>query len=66
LAEVKKMKKMLTDPELDHWPIVSVAGVALRKKSIIASLYSWYKYANMFNIKRKVFYLAEYNSRGKA
>ena len=51
--EIKRMKKMLLDPELDHWPIVSVAGVALRKKSIVASLYSWYKYARLFNIKRK-------------
>ncbi len=53
LEEVKKMKTILTDTELDHWPIVSVAGLALRKKSIIASLYTWYKYARLLNIKRK-------------
>ncbi len=53
MDEVKKIKTLLTSPELDHWPICSVAGFALRKKSIIASLYTWYKYASLMNITKK-------------
>lgn len=53
LNEVKKIKSMLSTPTLDHWPICSVAGFALRKKSIIASLYTWYKYARLMNITKK-------------
>ena len=45
--EIGKIKKMLTDPGFDHWPIVSIASLALRKKRIVASLYSWYKYARL-------------------
>ena len=53
LKEVRKMKKMLLDPELDHWPIVSIAASALRTKDLTASLYSWYKYARLLGITKK-------------
>lgn len=54
LDEITKMKKMLTDPKLHHWPIVSIAALALRKKRIVASLFSWYKYARIHNITKKL------------
>ncbi len=53
--EIGKIKKMLSDPGFDHWPIVSIASLALRKKKIIASLFSWYKYARIFGITKKPF-----------
>lgn len=52
--EIGKIKTMLSDPEYDHWPIVSIASLALRKKQIIASLFSWYKYARIFGITKKL------------
>lgn len=52
--EIGKIKKMLTDPGFDHWPIVSIASVALRKKRIVASLFSWYKYARIFGVTKKL------------
>lgn len=55
LKEIEKIKNMLIDPAYDHWPIVSIAGFALRSKKVIACLYSWYKYARMFNITKKPF-----------
>lgn len=55
LNEINKIKKLLTDPAHDHWPIVSVAGMALRKRDLVASLYSWYKYARLWNISKKPF-----------
>jgi putative transposase len=51
--EIGKIKRMLCDPQFDHWPIVSIASLALRKKRIIASLFSWYKYARIFGITKK-------------
>jgi hypothetical protein len=51
--EIAAIKKMLTDPELDHWPIVSIASLALRNKSITASLFSWYKYARAWGFSKK-------------
>lgn len=53
LTEVRKMKSLLTDTELGHWPIVSIAGLAIRERKIMASLYSWYKYARLLDITRK-------------
>jgi hypothetical protein len=52
--EIIKIKRMLTDPETFHWPVVSVAGDALRKRQLIASLGSWYKYSKLFGIKKKL------------
>jgi len=54
LKEIKNIKAMLTDPDKDHWPIVSIAALALRKKKVVASLYSWYKYARIFNVTKKL------------
>ena len=58
LKEVRMIEKMLKDPELEHWPIVSVAGLGMRKGKIVASMYSWYKYARLLNLteQRKVVY----------
>ena len=52
--EIAKIKKNLTDPSMDHWPVVSIASDALRKKRVVASLYSWYKYAKLFGIYKKL------------
>lgn len=54
LKEVEKIKNMLRTPEFDHWPIVSIAGICLRNEKIIASLFTWYKYANIFGISKKL------------
>ncbi len=54
LKEIRKIKTLLTDPETDHWPIVSIAGNALRKNQVIASLYSWYKYAKLWGVNKKL------------
>ena len=54
LEEVDKIKTKLLDPNFDHWPIVSIASSAFRNKSIVASLCSWYKYAKIFNITKKL------------
>lgn len=51
--EIKKIKKMLLDPELAHWPILSIAAFSLREGKIIASLYSWYKYAKLYGVTRQ-------------
>lgn len=51
--EVDKIKGMLTSPKYEHWPIVSIAAHALRKGHVVASLYSWYKYARIFNLSHK-------------
>ena len=53
LKEAEKIKFMLTSPKYDHWPIVSIAAHALRSKQVMASLYSWYKYARMLNLSHK-------------
>lgn len=51
--EVEKMKHMLTSPKYEHWPIVSIAAQGLRNGDVVASLYSWYKYAKIFNLPHK-------------
>lgn len=50
--EVKAMKHLLTDPDLAHWPIISVAHYAMRTKVVSASISSWYKYAKLLQIRR--------------
>lgn len=52
--EVVKIKNLLTSSETDHWPIMSIQGDALRKKKLVASLYSWYKYARLWGIQKKL------------
>lgn len=54
INEIIKIKELLTSPETDHWPINSVQGYALREKQLVASLYSWYKYARLWGIRKKV------------
>jgi hypothetical protein len=54
LKEVEKIKDMLRSPDYQHWPIVSIAGICLRNKSIVASLYTWYKYSKIFGESRKL------------
>lgn len=51
--EVEKIRCLLTSSDYEHWPIVSIAGHALRNKQIMASLYAWYKYARILNISHK-------------
>ncbi|MCU7552859.1 DDE-type integrase/transposase/recombinase [Chitinophagaceae bacterium LB-8] len=51
--EVQKMRKLLTAPRLLHWPIVSIAATGLRRGSIVASMYSWYKYARLMELTHK-------------
>lgn len=55
IGEIEKIKRMLQDPEYDHWPICSIASLGLRKKNLVASLYSWYKYAKLWNLQKKPF-----------
>lgn len=54
IKEIQRIKKMLLDPNNNHWPVVSIAAKAMRDKKVIASHYSWYKYAKIFDIKRKL------------
>lgn len=54
MKEITKIKNILQNPDNNHWPLTSIASDALRKKKVVASLYSWYKYAKLFKIKRKV------------
>lgn len=51
--EINDMKQMLKAFEFDHWPIVSVQSHGLRTGKLIASLYSWYKYARLLGITKK-------------
>jgi transposase InsO family protein len=51
--EVHQMKKALAAPRNAHWPISAIAGAGLRRNSIVASLYSWYKYARLLQLPHK-------------
>ncbi len=53
--EIQKMEHLLTSPTYQHWPIVSLAGMALRQKKVMASLYSWYKYAKALQLEHLPF-----------
>ena len=44
---------MLLSPKFEHWPIVSIAAHALRNGNVVASLYSWYKYARILGLPHK-------------
>jgi hypothetical protein len=55
IKEVNKIKSMLTSPSYEHWPIVSIAAHALRKGTVVASRYSWYKYARLLNISHTTY-----------
>ncbi|MFI5150942.1 MAG: hypothetical protein ACHQRM_14490 [Bacteroidia bacterium] len=54
LKEIETIKRVLRSSEFDHWPIVSIASLCLRKKKLTASLYTWYKYARLLGITRKL------------
>jgi putative transposase len=47
------MQKALTAPRYLHWPIASVAAKGLRRGSLVASLYTWYKYARLLELTHK-------------
>jgi hypothetical protein len=53
--EVSKIKGMLTAPGYEHWPIVSIAAHALRTGIVVASRYSWYKYARLLDISHQTY-----------
>jgi len=47
------MKDLLTDKELEHWPISSVAHYARRNGLMYASNSTWYKYARILGLRKK-------------
>jgi len=51
--EVKTMEKMLTDPELYHWPISAIASHGYREGKVVASLDTWYRCAKVLGITKK-------------
>ena len=51
--EVSIMKDLLTDKELEHWPISSVAHYARRNGLMYASNSTWYKYARILGLRKK-------------
>jgi hypothetical protein len=53
--EIQKMEQLLTSPTYQHWPIVSVAGMALRERKVMAGLCSWYKYAKALHLSHTPF-----------
>ena len=53
--EVARIKRLLSSPKYLHWPIVSIAAQGLRKGNVVVSLYTWYKYARLFNIHHEAF-----------
>jgi len=55
VKEVRKIKRMLTSQKYSHWPVASIAGFATREGSLVACLTSWYKFAKIFGIRRKMF-----------
>lgn len=54
MKEIMAIKRLLSDPECDHWPITAIASDAMRKGSLVASLSSWYKYSRIFGHGRRV------------
>jgi len=54
-TEVETMKKLLTDQELSHWPIISLCYHAVRKGLLSASPQTWYKYNKLLGIRKHAF-----------
>jgi hypothetical protein len=52
-AEVDKIKHLLSDEQWAHWPICSIASLALRQQTVVASLFTWYRSARLLNITHK-------------
>ncbi len=48
------MKKLLTDPAFSHWRICSLALYAAREGLVNISLNTWYRYADLLGLKRRV------------
>lgn len=53
IKEANRIKSMLTSSTHEHWPIVSIAAHALRTGKVVASRYSWYKYARLLDISHQ-------------
>jgi putative transposase len=53
VKEIGKMYKLLTDRDIIHWPIVSVAYHGMRESILKAHPNTWYKYARLMQLKRK-------------
>ncbi len=54
--EIATIKDMLHDPQFTAWPVRSVAWLALHTGRVKLSVQTWYKYARMLGIARKVQY----------
>jgi len=52
LNEQIKMKNLLEDEEFKGWPVFSIAYYARANDLIVASVNTWYKYAQFFNLNR--------------
>lgn len=52
--EVQRMRQLLTAPERAHWPICSIALAAARDGVLYASLNTWYRYARLLGLTRRV------------
>jgi hypothetical protein len=48
-TEVDKIRQMLLNSKWEHWPVVSIAALGLRSEKVVASMFSWYKYARMLD-----------------
>ncbi len=51
--EVKTMQSWLTSEALAHWPIYSIAMLALRRKAVLLAPSTWYRYAKLLGIQRQ-------------
>jgi len=52
VREIRKIHRLLTDPKILHWPIISVCYYARRKEILKVHRHTWYKYARLMKIKR--------------
>lgn len=52
--EIHKMHRMLSNVKYLHWPIISVAYFGMKKSLVKAHPNTWYKYARLMKIKRRV------------
>jgi putative transposase len=51
--ELRRMRDLLEEEEFICWPVCSVSYFAARNLDVTASLWTWYKYARVFNLKHK-------------
>lgn len=52
--EIHKMHRLLSHQDYLHWPIISVAYYGMKKSLLKAHPNTWYKYARLMKIKRRV------------